>query len=92
MADKTVLLTDNATNKTSTLPLVSGTLGEPAVDIGKLHKDLGYFTFDPGFVSTASTRSAITFIDGDKGVLLYRGYPDRTDREEVPVFSKSPIC
>src|SRR3984957_2173782 len=75
MADKTVLLPDNATDKTSTLPLVSGTLGEPTVDIGKLHKDLGYFTFDPGFVSTAATRSAITFIDGDKGVLLYRGYP-----------------
>ena len=75
MADKTVLLTDNASEKTSTLPLVSGSLGEAAIDIGKLHKDLGYFTFDPGFVSTAATRSAITFIDGDKGVLLYRGYP-----------------
>ena len=75
MSDKTVLLTDNATNKTSTLPLVSGSLGEPAIDIGKLYKEQGYFTFDPGFVSTASTRSAITFIDGDAGVLLYRGYP-----------------
>ena len=75
MSDKTVLLTDSASNKTSTLPLLSGSMGEPAIDIGKLYKDLGYFTFDPGFVSTASTRSAITFIDGDKGVLLYRGYP-----------------
>jgi len=75
VSDPTVLLTDNANGKTSTLPLVSGSLGDPALDIGKLHKDLGCFTFDPGFVSTASTRSAITFIDGDKGVLLYRGYP-----------------
>src|SRR5574337_301589 len=75
VSDKTVLLTDSASNKTSTLPLLSGSMGEPAIDIGKLYKDLGYFTFDPGFVSTASTRSAITFIDGDKGVLLYRGYP-----------------
>src|SRR6201999_4010090 len=75
MADKTVVLTDSESNKTSTMPLVSGSMGEPAVDIGKLHKDLGYFTFDPGFMSTAATRSAITFIDGDKGVLLYRGYP-----------------
>ena len=75
MSDKTVLLTDSASDRTSTLPLVSGSMGEPALDIGKLHKDLGYFTFDPGFVSTASTKSAITFIDGDKGVLLYRGYP-----------------
>src|ERR1700710_52574 len=75
MADKSVVLTDSASDKTSTLPLVSGTLGDPAVDIGKLHKDLGYFTYDPGFMSTAATRSAITFIDGDKGILLYRGYP-----------------
>ena len=75
MADKTVLLTDSASNKTSTLPLVGGTLGENAIDIGKLHKDLGYFTYDPGFMSTAACRSAVTFIDGDNGVLLYRGYP-----------------
>ncbi len=75
MADKTVVLTDSESNKSTTMPLVSGTLGEPAIDIGKLHKEQGYFTFDPGFMSTAATRSAITFIDGDKGVLLYRGYP-----------------
>ena len=76
MSDSTsVVLTDSAQDKTSTLPLVRGTLGPPAVDIGKLHKDTGYFTFDPGFVSTASCRSAITYIDGDAGVLLYRGYP-----------------
>ena len=75
MADQTVQLTDSATSKTATLPVVTGTLGDPALDIARLNKDTGYFTFDPGFVSTASTRSAITFIDGDKGILLFRGYP-----------------
>jgi citrate synthase len=69
------VLTDSSNGKTSTLPLVRGTLGAPAVDIGKLYKDTGNFTFDPGFVSTASCKSAITYIDGDQGVLLYRGYP-----------------
>ncbi len=74
MSDKIVQLTDAASNKTTSLPIVSGSLGDSAMDIGKLHKDLGCYTFDPGFVSTASTRSAITFIDGEAGVLLYRGY------------------
>jgi citrate synthase len=72
---KSVVLTDAEANKTSTLPLLRGSAGAPAVDIGKLYKDTGYFTFDPGFVSTASCRSAITYIDGDAGVLQYRGYP-----------------
>ena len=75
MSDKSVQLIDAANNRSTTLPVVTGTLGDPAIDIAKLNKDTGYFTYDPGFVSTASTRSAITFIDGDKGVLLYRGYP-----------------
>ncbi len=75
MSDRTVQLSDSATGKAASLPVVSGSLGDPAIDIGKLNKDTGLFTFDPGFVATASTRSAITFIDGDEGVLLYRGYP-----------------
>lgn len=75
MSDKAVNLTDTINGRSMSLPIVTGTLGDPALDIGKLNKETGYFTFDPGFVSTASTRSAITFIDGDKGVLLYRGYP-----------------
>ena len=75
MADTTVQLTDSSTNKTATFPIVTGTLGDSAIDIGKLNKETGYFTFDPGFSATAATRSAITFIDGDAGVLLYRGYP-----------------
>jgi citrate synthase len=69
------VLTDSASNKSSTLPIVKGSLGDPAIDIGKLNKDTGYFTYDPGFMSTAACRSSVTFIDGDKGVLLYRGYP-----------------
>jgi len=71
----TLTLTDNATGKAIELPVVQGTHGPPVVDIGALYRDFGYFTYDPGFVSTASCRSAITFIDGDQGVLLYRGYP-----------------
>ncbi len=70
-----VKLTDPSSHKTSELPLVSGTLGPSCIDIGSLYKDTGHFTYDPGFGSTASTKSAITYIDGDKGVLLYRGYP-----------------
>jgi citrate synthase len=72
---KSVVLTDSESGKTSTLPKITGSLGAPAIDIGKLYKDTGCFTFDPGFVSTASCKSAITYIDGDAGVLLYRGYP-----------------
>ncbi|MDR2012916.1 MAG: citrate synthase [Rhodanobacter sp.] len=75
MSDKSVQVIDSAANRSATLPVVTGTLGDPAIDIGKLHKETGFFTFDPGFVATAATRSAITFIDGDAGILLYRGYP-----------------
>jgi len=77
MVDKkhTLTLTDNASGKSIDLQVVQGTHGPPVVDIGALYRDFGYFTYDPGFVSTASCRSAITFIDGDQGVLLYRGYP-----------------
>ncbi|HEX6550359.1 MAG TPA: citrate synthase [Gammaproteobacteria bacterium] len=62
-------------NKTSELPLREGSMGPATLDIGSLYKDQGIFTFDPGFVATASCESKITYIDGDKGVLLYRGYP-----------------
>jgi len=57
------------------LPVMSGTVGPDVVDITKFYRDSGKFTFDPGFTSTASCKSGITFIDGDKGELLYRGYP-----------------
>ncbi len=71
----TVTITDNATGKSIDLPIKRGTHGPPVIDIGSLNKELGMFTFDPGFVSTGSCESKITFIDGGKGILLYRGYP-----------------
>ncbi|MGH6966238.1 MAG: citrate synthase [Phenylobacterium sp.] len=57
------------------LPILKGTLGPDVVDIRKLYAETDAFTYDPGFTSTASCESKITFIDGDKGVLLHRGYP-----------------
>src|SRR5436853_3254290 len=57
------------------LPIYKGTIGPDVVDIRKLYAQTGMFTYDPGFMSTASCNSTITFIDGDKGELLYRGYP-----------------
>lgn len=56
------------------LPIYSGTLGPDVIDVGSVLKE-GHFTFDPGFMSTAACESKITFIDGDKGILLHRGYP-----------------
>src|ERR671932_2908366 len=52
-----------------------GTLGPNVIDIGDLYKDAHVFTYDPGYTSTASCESKITYIDGDEGILLYRGYP-----------------
>ncbi|TXH16862.1 MAG: citrate (Si)-synthase, partial [Gammaproteobacteria bacterium] len=56
-------------------PVLSGSVGPDVVDIRKLYGQTGMFTFDPGFTSTASCESALTYIDGDEGVLLHRGYP-----------------
>ena len=64
-----------ATGKTTLLNAVSGTIGPEALDISNLTKEQGVFTFDPGFMATASTESKITYIDGEAGLLLYRGYP-----------------
>ncbi|MGD8709497.1 MAG: citrate synthase [Ectothiorhodospiraceae bacterium] len=75
MSDKTVTITDNASGRSVEFPVRQGTHGPEVVDIKNLYKEMGYFTYDPGFTSTGSCRSDITFIDGDAGVLLYRGYP-----------------
>ncbi len=75
MSQNTVSIKNNNTGKEAEFPLLQGTLGTPTVDIGSLNNDLGLFTYDPGFVSTASCKSDITYINGSKGVLLYRGYP-----------------
>src|ERR1700737_1095644 len=64
-----------ATGKTSLMNAIPGSIGPEALDISNLTKDHGIFTFDPGFMATASTESKITYIDGDLGMLLYRGYP-----------------
>jgi len=72
MADKTAQLILDG--KTVELPVFSGVLGPDVIDVRGLHSS-GAYTFDPGFMSTASCESKITFIDGDKGVLLHRGYP-----------------
>jgi citrate synthase len=73
--EETVTLIDNSSNKSIDLPILHGTVGPRVLDIRKLYGETGYFTYDPGFTSTGSTESKITFIDGDKGILLHRGYP-----------------
>ncbi|XKH37962.1 citrate synthase [Azospirillum doebereinerae] len=70
----TVTLTDDATGKTLKLPVLEGSTGPRVIDIRKLYAATGYFTYDPGFTSTAACDSAITYIDGDEGILLHRGY------------------
>ena len=74
MSERNATLT-GADGKSAELPLLSGTHGPDAVDVRGLKKDAGLFTYDPGFATTASCKSAITYIDGTEGVLLYRGYP-----------------
>ncbi|CAH0244387.1 citrate synthase [Roseomonas sp. CECT 9278] len=70
-----ITVTMEGSNKSVSLPLLGGTLGPKVADIRKLYGELGIFTFDPGYGATASCESTITYIDGDEGVLLYRGYP-----------------
>jgi citrate synthase len=62
-------------DKSWSFPIFDGTIGPEVVDVSKLYAETGMFTYDPGFTSTGSCESKITYIDGDKGVLLYRGYP-----------------
>src|ERR1041385_4992824 len=73
MTDQSVTLARNGTNHS--YAIVEGTVGPEVFDIRKLYSETGMFTYDPGFTSTASCESAITYIDGDQGVLLHRGYP-----------------
>src|SRR5207244_11887591 len=72
-SNKTATLTVG--NKTYDFPILSGTVGPDVIDIAKLYAQSGMFTYDPGFTSTGSCESKITYIDGDEGILLYRGYP-----------------
>ena len=75
MTDRTATLTFSDGSPQVTLPVLPGTVGPDVIDIRTLYGKTGRFTYDPGFLSTAACHSSITFIDGDKGVLLYRGYP-----------------
>ncbi len=70
-----VTVTMDGSNRSAELPLIAGTIGPAVADIRKLYSDLGIFTYDPGYGGTAACESKITYIDGDQGVLLYRGYP-----------------
>ena len=76
MSSQKVVISDHSANKELELPVVTGTEGEPTLDIKGLPSTLGYFTYDPGFAATAACTSSITFIDGGKGILRYRGLPD----------------
>ncbi len=75
MADAGKMATLTIGNKSLDLPVRSGTVGPDVVDISGLYSDAKVFTYDPGFTSTAACESKITYIDGDEGILLYRGYP-----------------
>ena len=75
LADNKATLSFSDGSPSVDLPVYQGSVGPDVVDIRKLYAQTGMFTYDPGFLSTASCQSAITYIDGDKGELLYRGYP-----------------
>lgn len=75
MAEKTLTLTDKTTGRSVEFPVLKGSVGPEVMDISSLYREMGIFTYDPGFVSTGSCRSAITYIDGAAGKLWYRGYP-----------------
>ena len=74
-ANTNVTLTMDGTNRSLSLPMRHGTIGPSVADISKLYAQLGIFTYDPGYGMTAACDSKITYIDGDVGILLYRGYP-----------------
>ncbi|HEU0218927.1 MAG TPA: citrate synthase [Stellaceae bacterium] len=71
----TMTLTDNESGKSWDFPVLHGSVGPKVIDVRTLYAKTGAFTYDPGFMATAACRSSITYIDGDEGVLMYRGYP-----------------
>ena len=75
LADYKATLSFSNNSPSMEMPVYQGSVGPDVIDIRKLYGQTGMFTYDPGFLSTASCQSAITYIDGDKGELLYRGYP-----------------
>src|SRR5260221_8023300 len=93
MPENTITITDNRTNKTYTVPIENGTIR--AMDLRQIKTgadDFGLMTYDPAFMNTASCRSAITYIDGDKGILRYRGYPiEVLDRKSTRLNSSHTV-
>src|SRR6476469_5479404 len=75
MTDRNATLNFGDSTAPISFPVLPGTIGPEVIDIRALYAKTGKFTYDPGFLSTAACASTITFIDGDKGILLYRGYP-----------------
>ncbi len=75
MSDDTVTFIDNRTGRRYEFPVRRATQGPDAVDMQRFYRETGYFSYDPGFLSTASCHSSLTFLDGEKGQLMYRGYP-----------------
>jgi len=73
-AEKTFTLTDDQTGKSVKLPVLDGTVGPSVIDVRSLYAETGHFTFDPSFSSTGSCKSRLTYIDGDEGILMHRGY------------------
>ena len=75
MTGKHLSLTEPDSGESLELPVREPTLGPKVIDVSQLYVERGMFTFDPGYASTASCESSITYIDGEAGILLYRGYP-----------------
>ncbi|MEC8026638.1 MAG: citrate (Si)-synthase, partial [Pseudomonadota bacterium] len=73
-ASKSFTLTDNQSGQSFDLPVIDGSVGPSVLDVRRLYGETGHFTYDPGYTSTGSCDSAITYIDGDEGILLHRGY------------------
>lgn len=91
MTDKKATLTINDSEAPIELGVLTPTLGPDVLDVRALGSK-GYFTFDPGFTSTASCESKITFIDGDKGVLLHRGFLSSSWRKNLPTWKCATSC
>src|SRR5262245_35857682 len=71
---KTFTLTDDSTGKAVKLPVIDGTIGPSVIDVRNLYAETGHFTFDPSFTATGSCKSRLTYIDGEEGILMHRGY------------------
>jgi len=91
MAEKKAQLSVDGIDETIELPIYEGTVGPDVIDVRSLVSK-GVFTYDPGFMSTASCESKITYIDGDQGVLLYRGYPIEQLQKNQILWSAATYC